>query len=72
MKVLCLKISLSPKMNSLNGNMRKGAKKIKRVSKEGYEYMFSEGGMAFPDYLDNLHVQSLLVKEVLHLHASSM
>ncbi len=30
----------------------KGAKKIKRVSKEGYEYTFSEGGMAFPDYLD--------------------
>ena len=30
----------------------KGAKKIKRVSKEGYEYVFSEGGMAFPDYLN--------------------
>lgn len=30
----------------------KGAKKINRVSKEGYEYVFSEGGMAFPDYLD--------------------
>lgn len=30
----------------------KGAKKIKRVSKEGFEYIFSEGGMAFPDYLD--------------------
>lgn len=30
----------------------KGAKKINRVSKEGYEYIFSEGGMAFPDYLD--------------------
>lgn len=30
----------------------KGAKKIERVSKEGYRYMFSEGGMAFPDYLD--------------------
>ena len=30
----------------------KGAKKIKRVSKEGFEYVFSEGGMAFPDYLD--------------------
>ena len=27
----------------------KGAKKIKRVSKEGFEYMFSEGGMSFPD-----------------------
>ncbi|MBQ8656945.1 MAG: DNA (cytosine-5-)-methyltransferase [Prevotella sp.] len=30
----------------------KGAKKINRVSKEGYNYVFSEGGMAFPDYLD--------------------
>ncbi len=30
----------------------KGAKKIERVSKEGYKYMFSEGGMAFPDTLD--------------------
>ena len=30
----------------------KGAKKIERVSKEGYKYMFSEGGMTFPDYLD--------------------
>lgn len=30
----------------------KGAKKINRRSKEGYEYVFSEGGMAFPDYLD--------------------
>ncbi len=30
----------------------KGAKKIHRVSKEGFEYIFSEGGMAFPDHLD--------------------
>ncbi|MBO4314377.1 MAG: DNA (cytosine-5-)-methyltransferase [Prevotella sp.] len=30
----------------------KGAKKIERVSKEGYKYVFSEGGMTFPDYLD--------------------
>ena len=30
----------------------KGAKKINRVSKEGYEYVFSEGGMAFPDHCD--------------------
>jgi DNA (cytosine-5)-methyltransferase 1 len=30
----------------------KGAKKINRTSKEGYEYVFSEGAMAFPDYLD--------------------
>ena len=30
----------------------KGAKKSNRKSKEGFEYVFSEGGMAFPDYLD--------------------
>ena len=30
----------------------KGAKKVNRVSKEGFEYVFSEGGMAFPDFLD--------------------
>lgn len=30
----------------------KGAKKIERTSKDGYKYTFSEGGMAFPDYLD--------------------
>ena len=30
----------------------KGAKKIERVSKEGFKYIFSEGGIAFPDYLD--------------------
>ena len=30
----------------------KGANKINRVSKEGFEYVFSGGGMAFPDYLD--------------------
>lgn len=30
----------------------KGAKKINRISKSGFEYTFSEGGMAFPDYLD--------------------
>ena len=30
----------------------KGAKKINRVSKEGFKYLYSEGGMAFPDYLD--------------------
>ncbi len=30
----------------------KGAKKIERVSKEGYKYTFSEGGMAFPDSLE--------------------
>lgn len=30
----------------------KGAKKIERTSKEGFKYVFSEGGMAFPDPLD--------------------
>ena len=30
----------------------KGAKKINRISKEGHKYVFSEGGMTFPDYLD--------------------
>ena len=30
----------------------KGAKKITRVTKEGYEYKFSEGGMCYPDDLD--------------------
>lgn len=30
----------------------KGAKKIERTSKEGFKYIFSEGGMAFPDYLN--------------------
>lgn len=30
----------------------KGAKKINRTSKEGFRYVFSEGGMAFPDHLD--------------------
>ncbi len=30
----------------------KGAKKIERVSKDGFKYTFSEGGMAFPDNLD--------------------
>lgn len=30
----------------------KGSKKINRVSKEGFEYVFSEGAMAFPDSPD--------------------
>lgn len=30
----------------------KGAKKIERTTKEGFKYIFSEGGMAFPDSLD--------------------
>lgn len=30
----------------------KGAKKIERISKEGFKYIFSEGGMSFPDDLN--------------------
>lgn len=30
----------------------KGSKKIPRVSKSGVEYIYSEGAMCFPDYLD--------------------
>lgn len=30
----------------------KGAKKINRTSRDGYEYLFSEGAIAFPDPLD--------------------
>ena len=31
----------------------KGSKKLKRINKTtGFEYDYSEGGMAFPDYLD--------------------
>lgn len=30
----------------------KGAKKIERTTKDGFKYVFSEGGMAFPDSLD--------------------
>lgn len=30
----------------------KGPKKIERTSKQGFKYIFSEGGMAFPDSLD--------------------
>lgn len=36
----------------LKWQYEKGAKKINRISKDGFEYTFSEGGMAFPDYLD--------------------
>lgn len=31
---------------------QKGAKKIPKVTSDGFEYMFSEGGMVFPDPLD--------------------
>lgn len=41
-----------PKEELPKWEYEKGAKKIERVSKEGFKYTFSEGGMAFPDYLD--------------------
>ena len=34
-------------------NYLKGAKKEKRITKDGFEYNYSEGGMIFPDDLDN-------------------
>ena len=41
-----------PKEELPKWEYEKGAKKIERVSKEGFKYTFSEGGMAFPDNLD--------------------
>ena len=41
-----------PKEDVARWEYEKGAKKIERVSKEGFKYVFSEGGMAFPDSLD--------------------
>lgn len=40
----------------------KGAKKIQRKSKAGYEYTFSEGAIAFPDSLD-LPARTMLTSE---------
>ena len=40
----------------------KGSKKLKRVTKEGYEYNYSEGAMAFPDNLD-LPSRTMLTSE---------
>jgi DNA (cytosine-5)-methyltransferase 1 len=40
----------------------KGAKKEKRVDKNGYEYYYSEGGMSFPDNLD-LPARTMLTSE---------
>jgi DNA (cytosine-5)-methyltransferase 1 len=31
----------------------KGSKSIQRVSKDGFKYNYSEGGMIYPDALDN-------------------
>ena len=50
--------SLVPEEFFINDNelprwqYEKGAKKIERTTKEGYTYVFSEGGMSFPDGLD--------------------
>lgn len=41
-----------PKDDIAKWEYEKGAKKIERISKEGFKYIFSEGGMAFPDSLD--------------------
>lgn len=41
-----------PENEVVKWEYEKGAKKIERTSKEGFAYTFSEGGMAFPDYLD--------------------
>ncbi|BCJ92575.1 cytosine-specific methyltransferase [Anaerocolumna cellulosilytica] len=40
----------------------KGPKKLKRTSKDGYEYVFSEGGIAFPDPID-LPARTMLTSE---------
>lgn len=41
-----------PESDLAKWEYEKGAKKIERVSKEGFKYMFSEGGMSFPDSPD--------------------
>ena len=41
----------------------KGHKEFKRISKDGYEYTYSEGSMAFPDYLDR-PARTLITSEV--------
>ena len=40
----------------------KGSKKLKRTSKSGHEYTFSEGAMAFPDSI-NLPARTMLTSE---------
>lgn len=40
----------------------KGSKKIMRKSKSGFEYQFSEGAIAFPDYLD-MPARTMLTSE---------
>lgn len=41
-----------PKEEVARWEYEKGAKKIERTTKDGFKYIFSEGGMAFPDSLD--------------------
>lgn len=51
----------------------KGSKKLKRVNKQtGYEYDYSEGGMAFPDHLDQPSRTIITGEGALHLHVSNM
>jgi len=40
----------------------KGAKKLERTSKDGHKYIFSEGGIAFPDSID-LPARTMLTSE---------
>lgn len=40
----------------------KGAKKIKRISKDGHEYIFSEGSIAFPDDIE-MPARTMLTSE---------
>ena len=40
----------------------KGAKEIKRISKEGFEYIFREGAIAFPDSI-NKPARTMLTSE---------
>lgn len=41
----------------------KGHKEFTRINKDGYEYVYSEGAMAFPDYLDR-PARTLITSEV--------
>ncbi len=43
---------LIPEKDKKKWEEMKGAKKISRTSRDGYEYLFSEGAIAFPDPLD--------------------
>lgn len=56
-----------PERYFLNENLAKweylkGAKKVKRISKSGHEYTFSEGAIAFPDDIE-LPARTMLTSE---------